>query len=93
LAGDEYLPAPHASQLVFRPNRLDDVPSAHSWQSTSDVLEQAMQPGNVLYLPTEQRMQGPPVGPQRPAMHEQFSLSNASAGLYVPSLHWACTPP
>ena len=61
LAGDEYLPAPHTSQLVFLPNRLDDVPSSHSWQSTSDVLEQAMQPGNVLYLPAEHRMQGPPV--------------------------------
>jgi hypothetical protein len=59
-SGYEYLPALHTSQLVFLPSTLDDVPSAHSWQSTSDVFEQAMQPGNVLYLPAEHMMQGPP---------------------------------
>jgi hypothetical protein len=86
------LPAAHTSQVVFRPSIVEAVPSSHRLQSRSVVLEHALQPGNVLYLPTEQRMHGPPVGPHLPAMHEQLSLSNESGWEYVPSEHWACTP-
>lgn len=66
LAGKENLPAVHTSQVEFLPSTLDAVPSPHSSQSTSDVLEQALQPGYRLYLPAPQTIQGPPGGPQRP---------------------------
>ena len=92
-AGKEYLPAGQTSHVVFLPSTLEAVPSSHRLQSRSVVLVQALHPGNVLYLPAEQTMQGPPVGPHLPAMHEQLSLSHARLGLYVPSEHWACTPP
>lgn len=61
-AGNEYVPAAQTSQVVFLPRLVDAVPSAHNSQSTSDVLEQALHPGNKLYLPAEHKMQGPPVG-------------------------------
>jgi hypothetical protein len=93
LAGDENFPARQASHVVFLPSIVEAVPSSHRLQSRSVVLVQAMHPGNVLYLPAEHKMQGPPVGPHLPAMHEQFSLSQARLGLYVPSEHWACNPP
>jgi len=93
LAGDENFPARQASHVVFLPSIVEAVPSSHRLQSRSVGLVQAMHPGNVLYLPAEHKMQGPPVGPHRPAMQEQFSLSQARLGLYVPSEHWACNPP
>jgi hypothetical protein len=93
LAGDENFPARQASHVVFLPSMVEAVPSSHRLQSRSVVLVQAMHPGNVLYLPAEHKMQGPPVGPHRPAMHEQFKRSQAKLGLYVPSEHWACNPP
>jgi hypothetical protein len=93
LAGDENFPARQASHVVFLPSMVEAVPSSHRLQSRSVVLVQALQPGNVLYLPAEHKMQGPPVGPHRPAMHEQFKRSQARLGLYVPSEHWACNPP
>lgn len=65
-AGNEYVPAPQTSHVVFRPRLVEAVPSAQSSQSTSDVLEQALQPGYRLYLPAPQTIQGPPGGPQRP---------------------------
>ena len=92
-AGKEYMPAAQASHVVFRPRLVENVPGAQSSQSTSVVVEQALQPGNRLYLPAEQRMQGPPGGPHLPGTHEQLSRSQAKAGENVPSLHWACTPP
>ena len=78
---------------MFRPSALEAVPISHRLQSRSVVLEHAMHPGNVLYLPAEQMMQGPPVGPHLPAMHEQLRRSQAKLGLYVPSEHCASTPP
>jgi len=93
LAGDENFPARQASHVVFLPSMVEAVPSSHRLQSRSVVLVQAMHPGNVLYLPAEHKMQGPPVGPHLPAMHEQFKRSQARLGLYVPSEHWACNPP
>jgi hypothetical protein len=66
LAGNEYVPAPHTSHVESRPSIVDAVPTAHSSQSTSDVLEQALHPGSRLYLPAPHRMHGPPAGPHRP---------------------------
>lgn len=91
-AGNEYLPAVHTSQVVFLPNTLEAVPSSHRLQSRSVVLEQAIQPGNRLYLPAEHRMHGPPAGPHLPLMHEQFRRSQASGGEKVPSGHVASNP-
>ncbi len=93
LAGDENLPARQTSHVVFLPSMVEAVPSSHRLQSRSVVLVQALQPGNVLYLPAEHRIQGPPVGPHLPAMHEQFKRSQARLGLYVPSEQSACKPP
>lgn len=61
LAGKLYWPASHAVQVLFRPSIVENVPRAHSSQSTSDVFEQALHPGIRLYLPAEHRMHGPPV--------------------------------
>lgn len=92
-AGEEKVPAAHTSHVVFLPSMVEAVPSAQSSQSTSDVLEQALQPGRRLNLPAPHMMQGPPGGPHRPGTHEQLSRSHESGGLKVPSLHRACTPP
>jgi hypothetical protein len=93
LAGNEYVPGPHTLHVVFLPSMVDAVPSAHSSQSTSEVLEHALHPGNRLYLPAPHRMHGPPAGPHLPGMHEQFSRSHASGGENVPSGQVACKPP
>ncbi len=93
LAGDENLPARQTSHVVFLPSTSEAVPISHRLQSRSDVLVHALQPGNALYLPAEQTIHGPPVGPHLPAIQLQFSLSQAKLGLYVPSEHWACNPP
>ena len=92
LAGNEYLPSAQTSHVLFLPSIVENVPTAHSSQSRSVVLEQALQPGYRLYLPAEHRMHGPPLGPQRPGMHEQFSLSQACVKLLVPSLHRPSIP-
>jgi hypothetical protein len=60
LAGKLYLPASHASHVLLRPNMVENVPSAQSSQSTSEVFEHALHPGMRLYLPAEHRMHGPP---------------------------------
>jgi hypothetical protein len=91
-SGKENLPAVQTSQVVFLPNSLEAVPSWQSSQSRSIVLEQVLHPGNRLYLPAEHRMHGPPAGPHRPLMHEQFRRSQASGGENVPSGHVASSP-
>lgn len=91
-AGKEYMPAAQASHVVFLPKPVEKVPAAHSSQSTSEVLEHALHPGNRLYLPAPHRMHGPPAGPHLPGMHEQFSRSHASGGENVPSGQVACKP-
>ncbi len=91
LAGYEYLPAAQISHVMILPSIVVAVPSSHKLQSVSVVLEHGLQPGNVLYLPAEQRMHGPPVGPHLPAKQLHLSLSNESGWEYVPSENWACT--
>lgn len=66
LAGYEYFPIPHSLHKESRPSPVEYVPSAHSSQSVSVVLEQALHPVYRLYFPAEQRIQGPPLGPHRP---------------------------
>jgi len=91
-SGEENLPDWQTSQLVFLPNSLEAVPSSHRLQSRSVVLEQAIHPGNRLYLPAEHMIHGPPAGPHRPLMHEQFRRSQARGGENVPSGHVASNP-
>ena len=91
-SGKENFPAVQISQVVFLPKTLEAVPSSHRLQSRSVVLEQALHPGKRLYLPAEHRMHGPPAGPHRPLMHEQFRRSQDSGGEKVPSGHVAFSP-
>ena len=43
-AGDENLPVPQTSHVLFRPSIVENVPRAHSSQSASVVFEQALHP-------------------------------------------------
>lgn len=77
----EYVPLGHASHVEFLPSTLEAVPISHLTQSVSVWLSHATHPGSKLYLPAAHLMHGPPLGPHRPGMQEQFVLSHESGSL------------